>query len=451
MFINVYENNSPLFTMIVTEGRDYLRNYTNNVVMQMILVAVATAIAGEFKITPFSGEMFRIGLGSSAFLLFLLLKRQLPYVYTGMVTGITVLVFRSSIDSFVSYDTFSFFASLQTHLSAALYYIIFAIGMKQIQGKLPELHPLLLGCMISLIDFISNEIELLTRSILFDLPYLYKGQLILIGATSVVRSIFAVGIYCSIIICQMRVVHNEQQKRMEQMLNVGSGLYGEVFYLKKSMDTIERITGKSYDLYCRLSEAGEKDVSRSMLEITQQIHEVKKDSQRILSGLLKLFDRETASDMTIEEIVSFVIHSNSGYSKMLKKEVHYEKWIGTDYSTAQYIPLLTVLNNLVSNAVEAIDTKGTVRIKVFEQEDETVLVVSDTGTGIAEQNKEIIFEPGFTTKFNDEGCAATGIGLSHVRDIVHSSGGKLRLHTSSQSEETTFVVAFSTHTLKLGV
>lgn len=419
--------------------------------MQMLLVAVVTAIAGEFKITPFNGEVFRIGLGSSAFLLSLLLMRQLPCVYTGVVTGITVLVFRSAIDGFVSYDTFTLYVSLKTHLSAALYYIVFAIGMKRIQGILSEGHPLLLACLISLIDFVSNEIELLTRSMLFDLAYLYKGQLMLILATSVVRSIFVVGMYSSMIISQMRVVHNEQQKRLEQMLNVGSGLYGEVFYLKKSMDTMEQITALSYELYGKLSVAGEKDICRSMLNITQQIHEVKKDSQRILSGLLKLFNRETASDMTIAEIVIFVIQSNSGYSKMLKKEVSYEKRIDTNYATAHYIPLLTVLNNLVSNAVEAIESKGTVRIRVYEKEDETILVVSDTGTGIAEQNKEVIFEPGFTTKFNDEGCAATGIGLSHVRDIVHSSGGKLRLQTSSPSEETTFVVALSTHTLKLGV
>jgi two-component system sensor histidine kinase YcbA len=377
--------------------------------------------------------------------------RQLPYVYTGIVTGITVLVFRTALDGFDYYDPFSLPASLQTHLSAALYYIVFAVGMQRIQSNLPERQPLLLACMISLIDFTSNEIELLARSILFDYAFLSKGQLVWIGATSVVRSVFAVGLYSSMIISQMRIVHNEQQKRMEQMLNVGSGLYGEVFYLKKSMDTLERITARSHELYSELNGAGEKEMSRSMLEITQQIHEVKKDSQRILSGLLKLFNRETASEMTVAEIVAFVIQSNSAYGKMLMKEVHYEKRIDINYSTAHFIPLLTVLNNLVSNAVEAIETKGIVRVKVYERGDETVLVVSDTGTGIAERDKEVIFEPGFTTKFNGDGCAATGIGLSHVRDIVHSLGGKLSLHALSQSEETTFVVAFSTHTLKIRV
>jgi two-component system sensor histidine kinase YcbA len=450
IFEKVYENNESLFTIILTGG-DCLRKYTNNVWVQMILIAVVTAVAGEFKITPFSGDLFRIGLGSSAFLLMLLLGRHLSYVYTGVITGFTVLAFRTAIDGFVSYETFSLLASMKTHLSAALYYIIFAIGMKQAHIYLPKLHPLLLACMISAIDFISNELELLARSLLFHLPYLYSEQWLLIGATSVVRSLFVVGLFSSLMISQMRVVHNEQKKRMDQMLQFGSGLYGEVFYLKKSMDAIEQITAKSHDLYGKLNNAGEKTLSRSMLDITQQIHEVKKDSQRILSGLLKLFDPESASDMTLAEIIAFVIQSNDDYSKMLKKEVQYETWIGADYATAHYIPLLTVLNNLVANAVEAIDTKGTIRIRVFEQEDDTMLVVSDTGKGIADQNKDIIFEPGFTTKFNHEGYAATGIGLSHVRDIVRSSGGKLRLNVSKPFEETTFVVAFSTHTLKIGV
>ncbi|WP_231637303.1 ATP-binding protein [Paenibacillus sp. FJAT-27812] len=450
IFKKVYENNGPLFTIILNGGNG-LRKYTNNIGMQMILIAVVTAVAGEFKITPFSGDLFRIGLGSSAFLLLLVLLRHLPYVYTGIVTGVTVLAFRSVIDGFVSFETFSLIASMKTHLSASLYYIIFAVGMKQIQPYLPKLHPLLLAGVFSGIDFISNELELLTRSLIFDLPSFYSGQWLLLGATSVVRSLFVVGIFSSMMINQMRVVHNEQKKRMDQMLNFGSGLYGEVFYLKKSMDAIERITSQSYDLYGKLSDAGDKNISRSMLDITQQIHEVKKDSQRILSGLLKLFDRESASDMTLSEIIIFVIESNEHYSRMLKKEVHYEKRIGTDYATAHYIPLLTMLNNLVSNAVEAIDTSGTVRISVYEQANETVLVVSDTGEGIAEQNKDIIFEPGFTTKFNMEGCAATGIGLSHVRDIVRSTGGRLRLQASSPYKETTFVVAFSTDTLKIGV
>ena len=102
--------------------------------LQMILVAIVTAIAGEFKITPFSGEMFRIGLGSSAFLLSLLLMKHLPYVYTGIITGITVLLFRTLEDGILFHGAMSFSASAQTHLSAAFYYMAFAIAMSFING-----------------------------------------------------------------------------------------------------------------------------------------------------------------------------------------------------------------------------------------------------------------------------------------------------------------------------
>ncbi|GGD90721.1 ATP-binding protein [Paenibacillus nasutitermitis] len=418
---------------------------------QMLLVAVVTAIAGEFKITPFSGELFRIGLGSSAFLLCLLLMRQLPYMLTGVVTGITVLCFRMIMDAVYVDDSFSFAASLHSHFSAGLYYMIFAVGMGRIQTRLSEFHPLILGSFITVIEFISNELELLTRSILFGYPYLYSAQWLLLGATAVLRSYFVVGLYSSITINQMRVVHNEQQKRMEQMLNIGSGLYGEVFYLKKSMDTLERITAKSHNLYDRLGETGSQEERRAMLEITQQIHEVKKDSQRILAGLLKLFDRKTTTEMSLSEIADFVFRSNSGYSQMLRKDIRMEREIRTDYVTDHYILLLTVLNNLVSNAIEAIDQEGRVRIRIYEENAETVIAVSDTGEGIAEQNREIIFEPGFTTKFNQSGYAATGIGLSHVRDIVQAFGGKLRLQPSEQAEDTTFILIFSTDSLKKGV
>ncbi|WP_249866432.1 ATP-binding protein [Paenibacillus konkukensis] len=425
-----------------------MQNRFKSTGMQILIIALLVAIAGEFKITPFSGEIFRIGLGSSAFLFFLLLMRHLPYVKTGVAVGVAVLLFRMLEDT-ASADHLLILESVRKHFSAMLYYIVFSIGMSWIQKRLHVLHPLLLGACTAGIDFLSNEMELIARSTLFHLPYVQLSQWLLISVTAVVRCYFTVGLYSSLTVSQMRIVHAEQQKRMEQMLKIGSGLYGEVFYLKKSMDTIEQITAKSYDLYCRLNEAKEGwEYSRSILEITQQIHEVKKDSQRILAGLLKLSDRETASEMKLSEIVQFVMRSNEEYGRMLLKEASLEKDVRSDYITSHYIPLLTVLNNLAANAVEAIERKGTVRIQVYEMHEDTVFIVSDSGSGISEQDKEMVFEPGFTTKYSQEGIAATGIGLSHVRDIVRSFGGTIRLKSRDQTDETTFIVSLPTTALK---
>lgn len=418
--------------------------------LQMILIAIVTAIAGEFKITPFSGEVFRIGLGSSAFLLCLLLLKHLPYIYTGIVTGITVLLFRSLEEGIMTQGAVSLGWSMQTHMPAMLYYMAFAVGMSLTKQKSGKFHPLVLGLFLSFIDLMSNEIELLARSFIFDTPYKFSQQLVFITVTALVRSYFVVGIYSSVTIHQMRVLHSEQQKRMEQMLNTNSGLYGEVFYLRKSMETIEQLTAKSHNLYERVNGTGLKSYARTILEITQQIHEVKKDSQRILAGLLKLFDREFASDMRLAEIVEFAIKSNHGYSGMLGKHIQFTTDLRVDYDSDHYLPLLTVMNNLLSNSVEAIEDQGAIHVSAYERGAETILTVSDTGTGIAEFEKEMIFEPGFTTKFNQEGFAATGIGLSHVRDIVHSLGGDIHLRSDELSPQTTFVITLLTDTLKKG-
>ncbi|MDD9266860.1 sensor histidine kinase [Paenibacillus sp. GCM10023248] len=432
-----------------TVGGERLRRLQNEG-LQMILIAIVTAIAGEFKITPFSGEVFRIGLGSSAFLLCLLLLKHLPYMYTGLITGVTVLLFRSLEDGVTMHGTVSLGWCIQVHLPAMLYYMAFAAGMSLVKPRLGKSHPLVLGLFLSLIDLMSNEIELLARSFIFDTPYKFSEQLVYISVIALVRSYFVVGIYSSVTIHQMRVLHNEQQKRMEQMLNTNSGLYGEVFYLRKSMETIEGLTAKSHNLYEKVNGSGLKSYARTILEITQQIHEVKKDSQRILAGLLKLFDREFASDMRLAEIVDFAIKSNLGYSSMLGKHIQFTTDLRTDYDSDHYLPLLTVLNNLLSNAVEAIEEHGRIHVSVREQGAETILTVSDTGMGIAELEREMIFAPGYTTKFNQEGFAATGIGLSHVRDIVHSLGGDIHLRSDEPDAQTTFVITLLTDTLKKG-
>ncbi|MEC0212557.1 ATP-binding protein [Paenibacillus ehimensis] len=51
------------------------------------------------------------------------------------------------------------------------------------------------------------------------------------------------------------------------------------------------------------------------------------------------------------------------------------------------------------------------------------------------------FQPGFTTKYNEEsGGTAAGSGLSHVREIVHSLDGEIAIGSSEEGIGTTFIV-----------
>ena len=78
------------------------------------------------------------------------------------------------------------------------------------------------------------------------------------------------------------------------------------------------------------------------------------------------------------------------------------------------------MNNLTANAVESIEQKGKIDIDVLEESAHTYFIIKDSGKGIPEEDVSIIFEPGYTTKFNDHGVAATGIGLSHVQEIIQT-------------------------------
>lgn len=81
-----------------------------------------------------------------------------------------------------------------------------------------------------------------------------------------------------------------------------------------------------------------------------------------------------------------------------------------------------VLINLLSNAIQATDSGGTVTIKVSPADRGVAIAVIDTGHGIPKENLEKIFEPFFSTKAPGEG---TGLGLFVTREILDKLGGSL--------------------------
>jgi PAS domain S-box-containing protein len=100
--------------------------------------------------------------------------------------------------------------------------------------------------------------------------------------------------------------------------------------------------------------------------------------------------------------------------------------------------LQQVMLNLVTNARDAVESGGEIRIATSRREsDRTIeLVVADTGRGIAPEDLSRIFDPFFTTK--SEG---TGLGLSLTHGIVREHGGTIDVE-SAPGRGTRFVLAF---------
>ena len=78
--------------------------------------------------------------------------------------------------------------------------------------------------------------------------------------------------------------------------------------------------------------------------------------------------------------------------------------------------------NLVTNAVQAMDGKGTLTITTKAREGWVDIEVCDTGCGIPAEHLDKIMDPFFTTKPVGQG---TGLGLSIVRRIVDEHGGRI--------------------------
>lgn len=100
-----------------------------------------------------------------------------------------------------------------------------------------------------------------------------------------------------------------------------------------------------------------------------------------------------------------------------------------------------VWTNLIHNAIQAMDGKGTLDIRVCRHDQELVVRITDSGRGIPEEIQPRIFEPFFTTKPAGEG---SGLGLDIVRKILDRHQGTIRF--DSQPGKTTFSVSLPMET-----
>lgn len=413
------------------------RKFTRTDGLALILTATLTAVASEVKVVPFHGEDFRFGLGSITFFLLILIWPPASFLRTGVVTGITVVCIRLFGDMVLSNTPF--WTSLMTHLPAFLFYLLFALGFSLIKIEKYKTSPFLLGALAAALEFTGNCLEHFLRYWLLQHADFSFQDWALLGGIALFRSYFVVGLYSSVTV-------SEQRKRMQEMLGVGSELYVETLYLQKSMDNIEQITASSHDLYRKLKKENLQELSAQALRISQEIHEIKKDSQRILSGLSKIYVQKRNDSVFLSDVLGFVVAANQNYSELLKKKITFNLSIAVDFKTDKQIPLLALLNNIVANAVEAVEKEGSIRLNIFEDSEYTRFIVQDTGKGIFTEDLPLIFEPGYTTKYSDQGVAATGIGLSHVQEIIHNFQGQIQVESSAQG--TVFTIQIPTREIR---
>lgn len=102
-------------------------------------------------------------------------------------------------------------------------------------------------------------------------------------------------------------------------------------------------------------------------------------------------------------------------------------------------PLLAwVIENLVKNAVDAMDGNGNITVETKSTLTGASIEISDTGKGISRKNFDTIFRPGYTTKKR-----GWGLGLTLARRIIEEyHGGRIYVARSAPGAGTTFRIDF---------
>jgi signal transduction histidine kinase len=103
--------------------------------------------------------------------------------------------------------------------------------------------------------------------------------------------------------------------------------------------------------------------------------------------------------------------------------------------------MLRVFNNLIKNSIQAIPNPvdGIVEITIEKINSTFLIVFSDNGVGIPDDQKEKVFYPNFTTK-----SSGTGLGLAMVKSIVENAGGSISFK-SEEGHGTSFYISLPEH------
>ncbi len=209
----------------------------------------------------------------------------------------------------------------------------------------------------------------------------------------------------------------EQLVQSKKLASLGTMLAGVAHEVNNPLSNIS----SSCEILLEELDDGDKDFQRDVLR--RVVEQVDKARSIVLNLLEFSRNREFFKEpLKLKEVIDNTIrllHGEIPATVRLSTQIPEELTIFADKQRIQQ-----AFMNLISNAVQAIQSEGKVEIVADKSRDGMVTaIISDTGVGISQEDLPKIFDPFFTTKDVGKG---TGLGLFITHDIVVRHGGSIR-------------------------
>jgi two-component system sensor histidine kinase PilS (NtrC family) len=219
----------------------------------------------------------------------------------------------------------------------------------------------------------------------------------------------------------------EQIRRADRMVSIGQMAAGIAHEIRNPLASH---TGSMQVLKEEMTLSdGDSDLMNIILRESERLNQLVTDFLLFAQPPKSEFSLITLSEL-VDETLQMLRNSPqfNGHISLSTTFSHEARVLGDPHQLKQ------VFWNLFLNAVQEMNGGGELAVVVEQEKDSIKLCVSDTGKGVAAQDREKIFEPFFTTKES-----GTGLGLAIVHRIVETHGGKIRVD-SEIGRGTTFTL-----------
>jgi len=142
-----------------------------------------------------------------------------------------------------------------------------------------------------------------------------------------------------------------------------------------------------------------------------------------------------AQAISLEKLFEEVIYVNS--KKIVNKNLQVNLNIPTDFiAAADYEMTKSIARNLLGNAIKFSPKGSVITISAVKRNQKFEIAVSDSGIGISEEKKKLLFKENFVTTYGLDKEKGTGLGLQICKEFVEKNHGEIWVKTSEGSGST---------------